>query len=42
MKFIFFIVAYNIIMKYDKLYHTYINLLNKTNLKYLLYFEFYI
>ena len=33
MKFIFFIDAYNIIMKYDKLYYTYINFLNKTTLK---------
>ena len=37
-KFIFFIDAYNIIIKYDKLYHTNINFLNKTTLKYLLYF----
>ena len=39
MKFIyFFINLYNVIMKYDKLYYTYINFLNKTTLKYLLYF----
>ena len=38
MKFIFFIDSYNIIMKYYKLYHTYINLLKKPTLKYLLYF----
>ena len=38
MKFIFFIVAYNIIMKYDKLYYTNINFLHKTTSKYLLYF----
>ena len=38
MKFIFFIDIYNIIMKYDKLYYTNINLLNKTTSKYLLYF----
>ena len=31
------IVAHNIIIKYDKLYYTYINFLNKTILKYLLY-----
>ena len=35
---IFFINAYNMIIKYDKLYHTYIKFFNKTNLKYLLYF----
>ena len=35
---IFFINAYNMIIKYDKLYHTCINFLNKTILKYLLYF----
>ena len=33
--------VYNIIMKYDKLYYTYINFLNKITLKYLLYFYFY-
>ena len=38
MKFIFFFVAYNIVVKYDKLYHTYIIFLNKTTLKYLVYF----
>ena len=40
MKFMFFIDTYNIIIKYNKLYHTYINfnLLNKIILKYLLYF----
>ena len=30
MKFIFFIVTYNIFMIYDKLYHTYVNFMNKT------------
>ena len=35
---IFFISTYNIIIKYNKLYYTYINLLNKIILKYLLYF----
>ena len=35
---IFFISTYNIIIKYDKLCYTYINLLNKTILKYLSYF----
>ena len=34
----FFINTYNIIIKYDKLYYKYINFLNKTILKYLLYF----
>ena len=39
MKFIYiFINTYNIIIKYDKLYDTYINFLNKTTLKYLVYF----
>ena len=39
-KFIFFIDTYNFIIKYDKLYHTYIKLLNKTNLKmFFLYFH---
>ena len=33
MKFIFFMSIYNIVMKYDKLYHTYINLLKKNNFK---------
>ena len=37
-KFLFFIDAYDILIKYDKLYHTYIKFLNKTILKYLLYF----
>ena len=36
--YIFFIVTYNIIMIYDKLYHTYANFVNKTTLKHLLYF----
>ena len=36
--YIFFISTYNIIIKYDKLYYTNINFLNKTNLKYPLYF----
>ena len=33
-----FIDAYNIIIKYDKSYYTYIKFFNKTTLKYLLYF----
>ena len=33
-----FIDAYNIIIKYDKSYYTYIKLFNKTTLKYPLYF----
>ena len=36
--YIFFIIAYNIIMIYDKLYPTNINFVNKTTLKYILYF----
>ena len=30
--------TYDIIIKYDKSYYTYIKLFNKTTLKYLLYF----
>ena len=33
-----FINVYDIIIKYDKLYYTYIKFFNKTTLKYLLYF----
>ena len=33
-----FIDAYNIIIKYDKSYYTYIKFFNKITLKYLLYF----
>ena len=36
--YMFFIKVYNGIMKYDKLYYTYINFLNKITLKYLLHF----
>ena len=36
---IFFIDIYNIIIKYDKSYYTYIKFFNKTILKCLLYFE---
>ena len=32
------IYAYDIIIKYDKSYYTYIKFFNKTTLKYLLYF----
>ena len=38
MKFIFFMDVYNVIMKHDELYYTYINFLNKITLKYLIYF----
>ena len=37
-KILIFIDAYDIIIKYDKSYHTYIKFFNKTILKYLLYF----
>ena len=33
-----FIDVYDIIIKYDQLYYTYIKFFNKTILKYLLYF----
>ena len=33
-----FINVYDIIIKYDKSYYTYIKFFNKTTLKYLLYF----
>ena len=33
-----FIDIYDIIIKYDKLYYTYIKFFNKITLKYLLYF----
>ena len=35
-----FINAYDIIIKYDKSCYTYIKILNKITLKYLLYFNF--
>ena len=36
--YIFFIDSFNIIIKYDKSYYTYIKLFNKTTLKCQLYF----